>query len=457
MYKKILSVFAAILTLILILTQIAPHSNIHNEEHNKSKNILISSSIYNSINTTLAGPIIIASGMSADTFLQKTLKDEENLTQKEIEAIMSEYLSAIKEKFGYTAAFVISEKTHRYFTPKGISRIIAPKEDPYDIWYQFFLDSNKDFDLDTDRDQVNDYKWTIFINMRIKDKDGSLLGVCGIGLFIDDLQAELSRSEKEYGVKINLIDPDGLVQADTDSTNIENAYIYEAISDNALGKSYVYTDKGKSGFRLTRYMDKLEWFLVVQGFASQKRPLIYDLTVILLALIMICQLFITLFSRKATVHTYLKKSATTEDLLTGLPNRNYLKESYGELGIFNTLRYKSLVMFDIDRFKTINESRDGDKIILGVVEHAKDTVGEKGLIFRWSGDEFVVFSENEAEETATKFKELCEKLKNSLDITISVGIVKIDFTKSIKTNYHRAVQACYLVKEEGGNGVEVKK
>ena len=121
MYKKILSVFAAVLTLILILTQIAPHSNLHNEDHNESKNILISSSIYNSINATLAGPIIIASGMSADTFLQKTLKDEENLSQKEIEAIMSEYLSAIKEKFGYTAAFVVSEKTHRYFTPKGIS------------------------------------------------------------------------------------------------------------------------------------------------------------------------------------------------------------------------------------------------------------------------------------------------------------------------------------------------
>ena len=84
MYKKILSVFAAVLTLILILTQIAPHSNLHNEDHNESKNILISSSIYNSINATLAGPIIIASGMSADTFLQKTLKDifSEDVTRR---------------------------------------------------------------------------------------------------------------------------------------------------------------------------------------------------------------------------------------------------------------------------------------------------------------------------------------------------------------------------------------
>ncbi|MBQ9207615.1 MAG: PDC sensor domain-containing protein [Treponema sp.] len=121
--------------------------------------------------------------MAVDAFLHKALKNELNTSEKEIEAEISAYLSAIKEKFGYIATFVVSEKTRRYYTPGGIAKIVNPEKEPYDIWYQLFLNSGKNLDLDTDRDQVNDYRWTVFVNVRITDNDGSLMGVCGVGAF----------------------------------------------------------------------------------------------------------------------------------------------------------------------------------------------------------------------------------------------------------------------------------
>lgn len=456
MKHKILSVILIIVALVLISLQVVPNL-LRSSQAEADENTLIASHIYDSLKSAVEKPIIISKAMSADAFLHKALKNEQATGEKEIETDMSAYLSAIKEKFGYIATFVVSEKTHRYYTPKGIAKIVNPKEEPYDIWYQLFLDSGKETDLDTDRDQVNDYRWTVFVNVRITDDDGSLMGVCGVGLFMDDLQDLVTLSEREYGVKINLIERDGLVQVDTDSANIENAYISEAIADKARSDSFVYTSKGISGFRLTRYLEDLEWFLVVQDGASRQGSFMYKASVLLLYLILIALLILALITKYNALLQSLSKPSLTEDSLTRLPNRNYLKESYGELGVFNTLRYKTLVMFDVDHFKTVDETRDGDKILCGVAEWAKTFLDEKGMVFRWSDDEFVIFCELDSDSAVATFEKFCAKVKETLDVTISVRIAEIDLGKSIKTNYHRAVQACYIVKESGGNGVRVCK
>lgn len=452
MKRKIILVLIVIAALMITSLEIIPLL-LQYSGQDSQKNILVASHIYDCIDAAVEKPKIIARTMSSDSFLKNTLRNEGNCDEKAMEEIMSSYLSSISQKFGYIAAFVISENTRRYYTPKGISKTVNPQNDPYDIWYQLFLDSKKDLDLDTDRDQENDYRWTVFINARITDSDGSLMGVCGVGLFMDDLQELILQSEREYGVKINLIEKDGLVQVDTDVSNIENAYISEAVSDNACEDSFTYTKRKFGGFRATRYMKELEWYLVVQGFGQDKSLAVTKVSVFILY-ILFFSIFLVIFigSKRPCEHNLIKPSSP-EDILTGLPNRNYLKEAYGELGVFNTTRYKSLVMFDIDRFKTVNEERDGDKIILGIVDLTKQLVGEEGIIFRWSGDEFVVFLEMDADEAEEKFKKFCIDIKESLDVTVSVGIVEIDLSESIKTNYHRAVQPCYAVKEAGGNGV----
>lgn len=417
---------------------------------------LVATHLYDVMERMFSEPITISREMAANSLLKNLLLQEDIIPSKDTENAISEYLTTIKDEFGYIAAFVVSEKSRCYYTPSGISKIVNPELDPYDIWYQKFLDSHKELDLDTDRDQLNDFRWTVFVNVRIQDKDGTYMGTCGVGLFMDELQKFVELCEEKYGLKVNLIDDKGLVQVDVDASNIENAYISDALTDQAGTDTFTYVKKAFGGFRMTRYIKDLDWYLVVQSSETPKKEittwLIPLLSFLLLAALYALGIIVVLTRHPHT----LIKTQLPEDPLTGLPNRNYLNASYGELGVFNTTRYKSLAMFDIDRFKIINETMNGDEIILRIVELSKDMIDNKGIIFRWSGDEFVFFLEMEASEAEEKFKELCKTIQDELEVTISVGIVEIDLFETIKKNYHRAVQHCYRVKEAGGNGVSRK-
>ena len=422
-----------------ILLAILTPSILRSTRRDAQKADLIANHLYDSLYAAIGKPFVISQYMSSDTFLVNALKSEGDKSESQMEDLLADYLSSIKKKFGYLVAYVISEKTRRYYTSSGIAKIINPQRDPYDSWFQLFLDSNKNIRLDTDRDEVYDYRWTVFVNARIEDSNGNLVGVCGIGVFMDELQDLLSRAEAEYCLKLNLIDNDGLVQIDTDSANIKNAYISEAISDKSTEKQFTYTPQSFGGFRMTRYMADLNWYLVVQDIGTGEKKVGTTILVICIYLMLLLILIADLSGQKDIPSHRFQKPQSVEDSLTGLPNRNYLKESFGELGIFNTTRYKSLVMFEV---------------ILGVVKYAKEIIGDKGIMFRWSGDEFVIFYEIHADEAEVKFSEFCALVNKKLDVSVSVGVVEIDLSQSIKTNYHRAVQLCYAVKTAGRNGVK---
>ncbi len=442
-----------LLTVSLILLAVITPSYLHNKSHEISNNQLVASHIHSLIAGNIERPIGIMTGLSSDEFLIQALEGEKNINEKAMEKMMSSFLSAVKNQFGYDSIFVVSDQTKRFYTSNGIAKIVNPQLDPYDNWYPIFLDLGKKLHVEADRDQLFDYRWSIFVNARIIGDEGKTIGVCGIGLPMDDWQKMLLSVEKEYKVKINLIDSQGLVQIDTDYNNIKNAYISDALSDSATPGGFTHTEKGRNGFRMTRYLNNLQWYLVVQGSNHIEAEFEGTLIIILINIFMITAIILLLLEHKKVLHHDLVKSSLPEDELTGLPNRNYIKEAYGELGVFNTTRYKSLAVFDIDHFKTVNDIRNGDEIILKIVEFAKKALGEKGIMFRYSGDEFVLFIEMELSQAEEKFKIFCQEAKEKLDVTISVGIVQVDLSVSIKTNYYRAVQACYAIKEAGGNGV----
>ena len=453
MKHNLITVSVAVLSLLVLTFISLPIKNTPQEAETKAR--LVAGHIHDELNGIISRPILVSQSMSADRLLTDALKKESTLPEKEMEKIMASYLTGIKNTFEYTASFVISEKTHRYYTPNGISKIINPENDPYDIWYQFFINSGKQLALDTDRDQVNGYRWTVFLNSRLTDEKGNLLGLCGVGLFMDKLQDRIEYEEQMHGLKINFINKHGLVQVDSDSTNIENAYISEAVTDNAGTQEFTYKIRSSGGWRMVRYIEMFDWYLVIQQLARSETTNYFPGLIALYLLILILTIFSLQFKNKANLHNLIKSDVTT-DALTQLPNRNYVRDSFGEQGIFNTTRYKSLAMFDIDCFKTINETRDGNAILLDIVGILSAMLGNRGLMFRWAGDEFVFFLEMEGKEAEDIFKEICVTIKNRLDVTISVGIVEVDLTESIKTNYHRAVQLCYTVKEHGGNGVKRK-
>jgi len=83
----------------------------------------------------------------------------------------------------------------------------------------------------------------------------------------------------------------------------------------------------------------------------------------------------------------------TRDWLTGLYNRRYFEETLAD-HIESANRYGrelSLILFDIDRFKKINDSRGhetGDKVLRQFADLLKTAARKADLVCRFGGDEF---------------------------------------------------------------------
>ena len=89
------------------------------------------------------------------------------------------YLQEIKEAYGYSTSFLVSEGSgvyyYYYYYYYGINKKISV-EDPHDVWYYRFRDSGAEYDLDVDADEVAKGTVTIFINHRLEDYEGRFLG-----------------------------------------------------------------------------------------------------------------------------------------------------------------------------------------------------------------------------------------------------------------------------------------
>ncbi len=229
----------------------------------QSEYALITSSVYESVQSELQKPIFISMSMANDTFLTEMMENEESYSETEMVDKMAAYLTKQKEVFDAQTAFVISENTQRYYSYDGINKVIDTKNDAHDVWYSIFKNSRKAYDLDVDKDEVNGNCWTVFVNARIEDENQHFLGVCGIGVSMEKLQEIIKDYEEKNDVKINFINSEGVVQIDTNSVNIENAYLY----DVQYGKDkdgYAYVNKD-GDYVVMRYVDSLNWYLVIHG------------------------------------------------------------------------------------------------------------------------------------------------------------------------------------------------
>jgi diguanylate cyclase (GGDEF)-like protein/PAS domain S-box-containing protein len=154
--------------------------------------------------------------------------------------------------------------------------------------------------------------------------------------------------------------------------------------------------------------------------------------------------------------------AATYDSLTGVFNRKSLEEKI-EGEVERAKRYGStfsLIMFDIDDFKHINDTLGhhvGDKVLQGIAEMVKLNVRVLDTVGRWGGEEFMILlSETNHSEAAI----VAEKLRTALanhrtgeadHITASFGITSYQADDTLDTIFKRVDDLLYSAKNSGKN------
>lgn len=160
----------------------------------------------------------------------------------------------------------------------------------------------------------------------------------------------------------------------------------------------------------------------------------------------------------------LSRLATTDDL-TGAYNRRQF-EVTTRREINRASRYTeslSLIMFDIDYFKRINDSDGhdaGDEVLKSIAEIVQQNIRDTDLFARVGGEEFTVLAPGTTIEGAT---EIAEKLRQKIfahifepsgAVTASFGVVELKRDESLDGMSKRVDNALYQAKERGRNRVE---
>ncbi|WP_337954078.1 MULTISPECIES: sensor domain-containing diguanylate cyclase [unclassified Hydrogenobaculum] len=174
--------------------------------------------------------------------------------------------------------------------------------------------------------------------------------------------------------------------------------------------------------------------------------------------------FVDITKEKELSDMLLKQS--TEDPLTGIYNRRYLEnklEEYVKLAKRHD-RPLSLIMFDIDFFKHINDSFGhdvGDKVLKAIAKVVSENIRNTDIFARYGGEEFVIIAPETTKEDA---KILAEKLRSlirnlhfeeGINVTCSFGVASLEKHDTKETLLKRADEALYEAKKTGRNKVVV--
>jgi two-component system cell cycle response regulator len=157
------------------------------------------------------------------------------------------------------------------------------------------------------------------------------------------------------------------------------------------------------------------------------------------------------------------------DPLTGLNNRRFLENHLATM-LDQAQRRRaplSLMIFDIDHFKRVNDTYGhdaGDEVLKGFADRLRRVIRGGDLLCRLGGEEFVIVMPNSSLEIAAKVAErtrsaiegepfVIDKAGKTIPITVSVGVAARGSDNNPDSLYRRADRALYRSKSDGRNRV----
>ncbi len=172
-----------------------------------------------------------------------------------------------------------------------------------------------------------------------------------------------------------------------------------------------------------------------------------------------------------TLKRELEDMLSHVDPLTGVNGRTLLLTVLRELQalVKRNVMPCSVVMMDLDHFKTINDTyghQAGDRVLVASAKYVTQHLRPYDKIFRYGGEEFVLALQNETSEVALiTVNHLREGLATMpvhynnmlIGVTASFGIAALDSDYSVEQTLDHADLALYAAKSGGRNRAEIWK
>lgn len=280
----------------------------------------------------------------------------------------------------------------------------------------------------------------------ITDDDGNTNAMGGIIVNVEEEKRREIELQNQKSILRTIIDslPEAIFYKDKDSRYIGcnknfNDYYKKFGVDNVIGKNdlEVYPDKeiAENFIKVDKEIMESKEAKYIQGVTldengnriieeSFKAPVINKKGEVL---------GIVGLARNITSQKKLEdrlRYLSYNDALTGIYNRTYFEEKIRELNNEQHLPL-GIIMGDVNGLKLVNDSLghlEGDKLLKSIAGVLNKACGDKGYVFRWGGDEFMILlpncNEYSCERMVEKIRSECKKDDYSyIELSIALGEV----------------------------------
>jgi diguanylate cyclase (GGDEF)-like protein len=326
----------------------------------------------------------------------------------------------------------------------------------------------------------------------IRGRGGTIVGIVVLTKSLDRFETDVRHFDRPYF----LVDPDGVVVMSnrpgallrtlwplTDAKRTELAPRFGTLGGRPMlergivDATWTNVD-GERDYVRRRFADHSDWSVVIlkptrEIFATRLLGIVITLLVTIMALIY-------LLGRGRWVHDQVQLESrlklqdlaqtlgvkASTDPLTGLHNRLKLGSTLSD-EIMRVDRYHtplSLVLFDIDNFKKINDTYGhpvGDQVLIQLSQFVPNLIRSTDLLARWGGEEFLILAPGSDGPMAFQAAEKLREAVGSLmfhevrSVTCSFGVAQYAPGETAADLIARADAALYRAKTNGRNQVKL--
>ncbi len=420
------------------------------------------SPVFELVRDELLRPLFIAETFASSVHFTATVD-----TLDFDESVLLRRLQQMEQDLGLKF-FVASELTRTQYFSDGSTLSLVEGEV---AWY--FEAMAQDADVMADLGQVGNVH--LYFDVRIQGSDGEFLGYVGVGKPIRQFVETFDVYKARYGYDFLFVnDRNEIILSSLPELVVTDAYIptLESLEWFGTGDSSRRSRDSEiiqvddEDLLISEFgIEALGWRLLLltpleaRQAQTTRSFVITTVTVVASVLTLAIVLFFLMLVYKRNL-----ERKTERDSLTGLPTRTFVQRHFDHLQ--RDRRGICVIIIDLDRFKTINDSYGhaaGDRVLKAVASVFRKAMRDGDIVGRWGGEEFVMLVPANSVETgmavAERAREGLERFTielrdTSVSITASFGVAfDPSGEESLADLLARADKMLYEAKEKGRNQV----